>query len=231
MISTNKENWKGKRFIFLVAVFVLLLACEKKSGAKTIWVNSAKTDCIGVGPMQCFQIKNNEDEPWTNLYQEISGFDFEPGYIYKLSVAIDTLDQANLPADKPYLEYRLIEVLSKQTDPFLSLNDIWVVTEIHGLKDDSMISACLPNLELNTRTMSFLGSDGCNRNRGKIETLSGNEIKFGPVMSTKKSCPDMSIPNNYASALSQVRQFKREGTELVFYDVKDSKLLTFKKLD
>lgn len=217
--------------VFITLIFVSFMSCESNDPEQTLWVNSARVDCVGVGPMQCYQIKMSETEPWSNFYQEITGFDFEPGYIYKLRVAIDTLDKATLPADKSYLEYRLVKVISKQTDPYLLLNDIWVVTKIHGTDDESIPSAQLPGIEINTRSMSILGSDGCNNYRGKIETLSGNKILFGPIMGTKKACPDMHIPNKFTSALKEVRSFKREGLFLIFYDEKNSGLLTFKKID
>ena len=207
------------------------MSCESNGNEQTLWVNSAKVDCVGVGPMQCFQIKNDENEPWTNLYQDISGFDFEPGNIYKLKVAIDTLATATLPADKSSLEYRLVEILSKQKDPYLSLNDIWVVTEIQNTKSESFNSAKLPRIEINTRTMKIIGSDGCNQYKGKIETLSENKILFGPLMGTKKACPDMNIPNKFNSALSKARYFKKEGLSLIFFDENNSELLTFKKVD
>jgi len=217
--------------IFITVMIVSFLSCESNPDEHTLWVNSAKVDCVGVGPMQCFQIKSNENEPWTNLYQEISGFDFEPGFIYKLHVAIDTLDKTNLPADKSYLEYSLIEVISKQRDPYLLLNDIWVVTKIHGIEDLSITSSQLAGIEINTRSMNILGSDGCNNYRGKIETLSGNKLLFGPIMGTKKACPDMSIPNKFTSSLKEVRYYKREGLSLILYDENDLELLTFKKID
>ena len=219
------------KYIYALIIGLLGMSCESNSNEQTLWVNSAKVDCVGVGPMQCYQIKNNKNEPWSNFYQEIAGFDYEPGFIYKLKVAIDTLDVNTLPADKSYLDYRLIRVLSKETDPFLTLNDIWVVTQIDGIDNETIVAASLPNLEINTRSMNFLGTDGCNHTNGKIETLSGNQIKFGPVMSTKKTCPDMTIPNAYVTALSQVRYFKRKNLELVLYDDNNSKLLTFKKVD
>ena len=206
----------------IIIILISFMSCESDQDAQTLWVNSAKVDCVGVVPMQCFQIKNEENEPWSNFYQEISGFDYEPGFIYKLKVSIDTLDKATLPADKSYLEYKLIDVLSKEKDPYLSLHNIWAITEIMGVESD---------LEINIRTMSIMGSDGCNQYQGKIETLSGNEIRFGPIMGTRKACPEMHIPNNYTSALSNVSYFKREGLQLIFYDKDKSKLLTFKKVD
>ena len=217
--------------IFITVIIVSFMSCESNDKEQTLWVNSARVDCVGVGPMQCFQIKNSETEPWSNFYQDIVGFDFEPGYIYKLKVSVKTLDLDELPADKSSLEYRLVEVLSKEVDPILSLNDIWVVTEIEGAEVKNINSGELPYLEINTRTMGIMGSDGCNNYRGKIEVLSENKISFGPIMGTKKFCPNMTLSDNYNKALSVVKCFKKEGLELFFYDEKDIQLLKFKKID
>ena len=217
--------------ILTLIISLLFMSCDSNLNEQIIWVNSAKIDCVGVGPMQCFQIKNSEEEPWTNFYQDIAGFDFEPGYIYKLKVSIKTLDKDELPADKSSLEYRLVEVLSKQADPLLSLNDIWVITKIEGAEAKSINSEGNPVLEINTRSMTILGSDGCNNYRGKIEALSENKISFGPIMRTKKACRDMDIPNKYTTALSKVKSYKKERLELVLYDETNKELLSFKKVD
>ena len=217
--------------ILTLIISLLFMSCDSNLNEQIIWVNSAKIDCVGVGPMQCFQIKNSEEEPWTNFYQDIAGFDFEPGYIYKLKVSIKTLDKDELPADKSSLEYRLVEVLSKQADPLLSLNDIWVITKIEGAEAKSINSEGNPILEINTRSMTILGSDGCNNYRGKIEALSENKISFGPIMGTKKACRDMDMPNKYTTALSKVKSYKKERLELVLYDETNKELLSFKKVD
>ena len=217
--------------ILTLIISLLFMSCDSNLNEQIIWVNSAKIDCVGVGPMQCFQIKNSEEEPWTNFYQDIAGFDFEPGYIYKLKVSIKTLDKDELPADKSSLEYRLVEVLSKQADPLLSLNDIWVITKIEGAEAKSINSEGNPILEINTRSMTILGSDGCNNYRGKIEALSENKISFGPIMGTKKACRDMDMPNKYSAALSKVKSYKKERLELILYDETNKELLSFKKVD
>ena len=136
-----------------------------------------------------------------------------------------------MPADKSSLEYRLVEVLSKQADPLLSLNDIWVITKIEGAEAKSINSEGNPILEINTRSMTILGSDGCNNYRGKIEALSENKISFGPIMGTKKACRDMDMPNKYSAALSKVKSYKKERLELVLYDETNKELLSFKKVD
>jgi len=226
MIEISKKG-----ALCLMIISILFMSCEPNINEQIIWVNSAKVDCVGVGPMQCFQVKNTESEPWSNFYQDIAGFDFEPGYIYKLKVSVKTLDLDELPADKSSLEYRLVEVLSKEVDPILPLNDIWVLTEIEGVEAINVNSGELPNLEINTRTMSIMGSDGCNQYRGKIKVLSRDKIVFGPIMGTKKACPDMTISDKFNTILGSVASFKKERLKLILYDENTKELLSFKKVD
>ena len=232
LMNANLKNSNIKKYLYLIIPVLLIMSCKTNINEQTIWINSAKVDCVGVGPMQCFNVKNSKSEEWTNFYQEIKGFNFEPGYIYKLKVSVDTLDRSNLPADKSFLEYKLIEILSKDKDPFLPLNDIWLVNQLKGidnLKDHALES--IPTLELNTRTMGIMGNDGCNRFKGNFETLKEGSISFGALMGTKKLCAEMTIPNNFNSALSQVKYYKHNGLELIFFDEENRLLIGLKKVD
>ncbi len=85
------------------------------------WVNSHKVPCVGMAPMQCLQIKKGENEAWQNMYSQIHGFDFEPGYFYKVEVQQEKLDPSQLPQDVSSIQYSLISVLEKTEDPFYSL--------------------------------------------------------------------------------------------------------------
>jgi heat shock protein HslJ len=76
-----------------------------------------------------------------------------------------------------------------------------------------------------------MGSDGCNRYRAKLTTLEGANIGFGPIMGTKKMCPDMTVANQYNLALSNVKQFNREGLKLSLLDEQGNLLVGFKKID
>lgn len=53
---------------------------------ETIYVNGRKKPCQGFIPQQCYQVKYSLNAPWENFYDEIIGFNFEPGYIYKLII-------------------------------------------------------------------------------------------------------------------------------------------------
>ncbi|WP_204382856.1 DUF4377 domain-containing protein, partial [Aeromonas veronii] len=52
-----------------------------------------------------------EQQPWTLFYQNIEGFQFEPGYRYQLTVSKEQL--TDVPADAPSLRYQLIKVVNK----------------------------------------------------------------------------------------------------------------------
>ncbi len=50
-------------------------------------------------------------------------------------------------------------------------------------------------------------------------------------MGTKKLCAEMTIPNNFNSALSQVKYYKHNGLELIFFDEENRLLIGLKKVD
>ena len=51
-------------------------------------VNSARVPCVGVAPMNCLQVKRGAEPTgdWQHFYSQIDGFDYEPGYLYRLLV-------------------------------------------------------------------------------------------------------------------------------------------------
>jgi heat shock protein HslJ len=78
---------------------------------KTLYVGPEKVDCVGVAPMKCYQVKEDPDGEWQLFYNEIEGFEWEPGYTYELRVAVHQVE--NPPADGSSLRYELIEVVDK----------------------------------------------------------------------------------------------------------------------
>jgi heat shock protein HslJ len=78
---------------------------------KTIWVNSQKKPCTGVAPQECLQIKEKPDDEWKLFYNSIEGFDFKPGFQYRLKVAIEKIE--NPAADKSSESWKLLEIISQ----------------------------------------------------------------------------------------------------------------------
>ena len=107
----------------LLAFFIseiTLSTCNNNSTKNTsetiLFVNNEKLDCTGVAPMKCLQIQEaktlNLDE-WQFFYDNINGFDYKPGYIYKLLVKKEKLDPESVPADASTIRYTLIKVIEK----------------------------------------------------------------------------------------------------------------------
>ena len=145
-------------FLFIIAA---IMSCKPnmRSESTLFWVNSSKIDCVGVGPMQCLQIKRTENGAWENFYDRIEGFDFEPGFIYQIELKIDELNENPLPADKSNLKYTLVKTISKEVDKRYLLNDIWVVTSIGDLIIDKTTPQ-IPQVEISLKSMQIIGKDG-----------------------------------------------------------------------
>jgi heat shock protein HslJ len=218
-----------KTNIYLILTLVSLMSCKSAVNKKTLWVNSSKVACVGVGPMQCLQVKFNASENWSNFYDAIEGFEYQPGFVYELEVQVDTLDKANLPADKSIYVYKLLNVISKKQDAKLRLNDIWVATHIEN-KELSRVEP-MPQIELSLKTMQLMGTDGCNNIRGSIKTLTDDAISFGPLLGTKKLCPNMTTPNAFNTAFEGVTSYKLDQLQLMFFDNANKEVIRFKKVD
>jgi heat shock protein HslJ len=206
------------------------MSCNNTTEKKTMFINSYKVDCVGVGPMQCLQIKYAESEDWSYFYDGIDGFDFEPGYIYQIDVSVDTLDTATLPADKSNLKYSLLNIVSKRRDMTYRLNDIWVVTHMMNKKLDKT-SLRLPQLEFSLKNKKVIGTDGCNNVRGSIRLITDTELEFGPMMGTKKLCPQMDIPNTFNTIITEVRTYKLDGLNLLCFDKNNKEIMRCLKVD
>jgi heat shock protein HslJ len=77
----------------------------------TLYFGPERVPCEGEGPQQCYQVREDPEGEWQLFYQEIDGFEWEPGYNYELQVNIYQVD--NPPAGVSSLRYELIEVISK----------------------------------------------------------------------------------------------------------------------
>lgn len=116
---------KHLKLLFAAALsIVIMVSCATKAGAQKenierLEINSKLTDCMGVAPMKCMQVKyldrtGSNKENWSAMYEGIEGFEYEPGYIYVLEVEKEILDPKNVPADASTIRYKLVKVVSKK---------------------------------------------------------------------------------------------------------------------
>ena len=98
----------------LIGALALLFGCSVfglDEDTVTLYVGPQRVACVGVGERTCLLVKERPEEPWEYFYDAISGFEFEPGYNYKLLVGKRRIKRVE--ADGSSVAWRLIRVLEK----------------------------------------------------------------------------------------------------------------------
>lgn len=81
-----------------------------------MWVGPDKVDCMGDGPMRCFQVSYGDTQSpgeLENFYDPIEGFLWHPGTAYKIKVK-ETYKGEN-SVDASSIKYELVEILLQQS--------------------------------------------------------------------------------------------------------------------
>ncbi len=221
--------------IWLWGIIALVSACgTQKAGQEILWVNSYTQTGAGVGPRQCLLTQTNDTiDPaaWQMFYNSIEGFDYQSGYLYKLSVKKEELDPKTVPADASTLKYTLVKVMEKQEDLKLRLNDIWLLTKIKGAVVEAA-QVNTPQMEIHLRDGRIHGNDGCNSFNGAITQIGQKELRFGPIAATKKFCVNnMELPKQFHAALAKVQSYSIQNNSLALFNAAGDEVLTFKKVD
>ncbi len=215
---------------------MLIVSCTP---SKTIvyQVNSYRADCVGVGPKKCLLIQKNTtivDTAWQTFYAPIQGFEYEPGYLYKISVKEEKLDPASVPSDASSIRYTLVKVLEKKSDPKLRINDIWVLTSLNGNTIPPVTKGeRRKNIQIQFQLAErrVMGTDGCNRFSGSIVSIGEKDIHLGNLASTRMMCPDMTFSNNFNQEINKVHSYSIANLQLKLYDKNGTELMIFKKID
>lgn len=221
--------------IFALFILITLFACKYDEPKAVVYkINSAKVDCVGVAHMNCLQIQKGENigsENWDLFYSSIEGFDYEPGYIYSIAVKETQLPENEVPADGSSIKYELIEVLVKIQDPLLALHDIYIVQEILGTKVEGDSLTKVPTMEIFVSERRIAGTDGCNNYFASIETLTETNITFSTAGSTRMLCPNMTTPDLFSEALSDVQTYSRGNGQVMLMNSSGETAILLKKVD
>ncbi|MFV0237024.1 MAG: DUF4377 domain-containing protein [Flavobacteriales bacterium] len=228
-------------FFVLVTISILASCNSTQKGVQEtmkteiFWVNSAKVDCVGVGPMSCMQIQKSDYMTfggWKNFYSQIEGFKYQPGYLYKLKVSVEDLDPKTLPADVSSKRYKLVEVLRKEADPKAQAHDIWLLTEIEGKAISISEEKERPRLEINSVERKIMGKGVCNRVVGELKNLTAEKIEFGGIGVTRKMCiKNMQLEDQYTKVLGKTARYSIEKGQLILKNDAGKEILRFKKVD
>lgn len=191
--------------ITITLSIITLFSCVSQKNQSNGWVEPpASTNqelIIWVNSFLCFENPPNSSGyryyiqesdlltqgQWTCSPMPIEGFKYAVGNIYQLKV--ERSEKEGLPA------YTLVEVLTQMRDPeYYRLHDIWALTHIKG--DAIEITAQRPTAEINLTEYRIAGEAYCNSYSGELTTYSKEELEFGPIASTKKMCPSISLESD-----------------------------------
>lgn len=108
-----------KKIIAFCLISIFILACEGADETKPqliLKVKENKIGCTGYeGQTECYLVQQGnkiDSEEWEYFYEQIEGFAYEPGFVYKLLIAKESI--ANPPIDSPPVKYVLISEISKE---------------------------------------------------------------------------------------------------------------------
>ena len=115
--------FREKRILFICFMFlVFTIGCGREGIIKVGTATDEMIEILIIGPytetcqgfiaQQCYLEFNEESQEWEFFYENIQGFDFQPGYIYTLKVRLE--DRGAEIQDVGRYAYHLIEVLSKK---------------------------------------------------------------------------------------------------------------------
>jgi hypothetical protein len=97
--------------LILIAITQLALSCsndENDTEIIELRINHFQQTAIGVGQQLVIQIQEGKEigtENWSYFYSNIEGFEYEPGFIYMLSVEKQKI--SNPPEDSSSIKYIL----------------------------------------------------------------------------------------------------------------------------
>lgn len=103
-----------RRLLSALAALILAACCGitgPESEQFTLYVAPHTVECTGEGVQQCLLVRRSVAAEWTNFYDAIEGFTYEPGFDWTLRVS--SREVRNPPADGSSIAYRLITVLEK----------------------------------------------------------------------------------------------------------------------
>ncbi|TGE08583.1 META domain-containing protein [Hymenobacter fodinae] len=72
-------------------------------------------------------------------------------------------------------------------------------------------------LQLSATETQAEGQAGCNRFRGAFTLPSGGKLQFGPLLSTKMACPELTLENRFLNVLNNTRSYRISADTLRLY--------------
>lgn len=217
----------SSRFIFqLIVLLIIWSSCATK-----IYVAPKQADCSGVSDQKCYLIRNNLGENWILHYDKIEGFDYEPGFSYRIKVRKEHIK--NPPADASSFKLILVEIVEKTdvTDD-LDIEDLankeWKLEFLKQNKVKIGLENQIPTIKFDLDG-KVSGFGGCNNFIGSFK-LDGRTIKTGDLSTTKMYCEgSMELEKAYFDVLGiEARALFQEGKLILTGDEGNQMIFGYK---
>lgn len=225
-----------KKSVLFYSVLISLLLFQScansnklQKSENTFWVSGIKVETSnGAGKSENFLINKSEDYKkgtWQNFYNNIDSFNYEDGYMKKITVQTKELNKNEVPADASTLQYTLVKEIDKVADNRALLNGDWTLVKLNNNPINRML--VLPTLTIQTNKMTLFGNDGCNNYSASIGHLTTDSITLKPIISTLKACIEKNMATEYYTALQTVVTYKIDATTLQIINNQNQTVLTF----
>lgn len=227
-IKLKTQMIKLIKLITVLTTLFTIQSCTKHK-SKIVWVSGIKTECFnGAGKTTCLNIHRGEElnnAQWENLHSTIEGFEFEEGYLKKIEVKEENIE--NPAADASSIKYTLIKELESQIDTRTLIQGTWTLSQLNTNPINRSI--VLPEMTIQLSQMQVNGTGGCNNYSGKINQLTADSIQLGPIPTTLKTCAHKNIEQEYYTALGGINTYQVTENTLSFYNEKGEETLSFIK--
>lgn len=197
----------------------------------TLFVGPNQVPCTGVMVQTCYLVKDTPDGEYKLFYDQIQGFEFEPGYEYELRVNKETIP--NPPADASRFRWTLVEQVSKTAvAPAAPLEGtLWQLIALANAQGQLVMPVPETKVTITFADGKISGNGGCNNYFGSY-TVDGNALSVQLGGSTMMACsePIMAQEAAYFAALGTASTYLIAGNQLQIADANGQTVLAFTPL-
>ena len=194
------------KHIYIIILALLAFSCTQK-----LYVAPRTADCSVGGRGECYLIKSSADDNWVMIAEDIVGFEYEEGFVYRVLVKkIKVVDDFGTERSA----YQIVEILEKnpytgkkvkEEETSIKSTDYSLTRLVHGGTEMSVPENIVLSIDLEKKQIS--GNGGCNNFFGPIAFDGTSNVTIGPLGMTRKLCAGEELnqfENLYVKTLGEV---------------------------
>jgi len=221
------------RNLKLLVILVFAVSCTKK-----MYIAPGKVSCNMPDQMTCFLVKKDIEDNWILSTENIIGFDYQPGYQYRVKVKGDKVEDELGIRRKVYKVVEVLEKVDKKKGKTTasqnksnSTRDAFSLIEFTSNQSEIGIPDEEITMIWNKAKSEISGFAGCNSYYGSINIYKEDSVAIGPLGATKKMCADKSVAafeSDFLKALESTTQLRINEERLILSNASNT-TITFQK--